>query len=42
MTASVVANLDVESRLEYLDRYVGPAQPGLIGVRPPEVPAPTP
>lgn len=40
--ASVDRILDVESRLEFLDRYVGAAQPGLIGVRPPEVPAPTP
>jgi len=31
--------LGIESRLGYLDRYVGPAQPGGIEVRPPEVPA---
>ena len=38
--ASVERILDVQRQLEYLDRYLGPAQPGSIGVRPPEVPPP--
>ncbi len=38
--ASVERILDVQRQLEYLDRYLGPAQPGSIGVSPPEVPQP--
>jgi len=34
--------LDIERRLEYLDRYVGPEQPGSLNVQPPEVPSPLP
>jgi len=40
--ASVERILEVQRQLEYLDRYIGPAQPGSIGVRPPEVPPPAP
>jgi len=40
--ASVERILDVQRQLEYLDRYLGPTQPGSIGVRPPEVPLSTP
>ena len=38
--ASVERILEVQKQLEYLDRYLGPAQPGSFGVRPPEVPPP--
>jgi monofunctional biosynthetic peptidoglycan transglycosylase len=34
--------LDIERRLEYLDRYIGPEQPGSLNVQPPEVPSPFP
>ena len=40
--ASVERILDVQSQLEFLDRYLGPSTPGRIGVAPPEVPALTP
>jgi monofunctional biosynthetic peptidoglycan transglycosylase len=40
--ASVERILDVQRQLDYLDRYLGPAQPGSIGVRPPEVPPTAP
>jgi len=34
--------LDIERRLEYLDRYIDPEQPGSLDVQPPEVPSPLP
>lgn len=40
--ASVERILEVQRQLEYLDRYLGPAQPGSFGVRPPGVPPPAP
>ncbi|MCL7959895.1 MAG: monofunctional biosynthetic peptidoglycan transglycosylase [marine benthic group bacterium] len=40
--ASVERILEVQRQLEYLDRYLGPSNPGSIGVDPPEVPALTP
>ena len=40
--ASVERILEVQQQLEYLDRYLGPSNPGSIGVDPPEVPALTP
>ena len=40
--ASVERIFEVQRQLEYLDRYVGPASAGTLGVRPPEVPSPSP
>jgi monofunctional biosynthetic peptidoglycan transglycosylase len=40
--ASVERILAVQDQLDYLDRYVGPGEPGSIDVRAPEVPAPAP
>jgi monofunctional biosynthetic peptidoglycan transglycosylase len=40
--ARVERILAVQDQLDYLDRYIGPAEPGSIDVRPPEVPSPTP
>lgn len=40
--ASVERILDVQRQLKYLDRYIGPTQPGSIGVKPPEVDLSTP
>jgi len=40
--ASVERILEVQRQLEYLDRYIGPASAGTLGVRPPEVPSPSP
>lgn len=40
--ASVERILEVQRQLEYLDRHIGPASAGTIGVRPPEVPSQSP
>jgi monofunctional biosynthetic peptidoglycan transglycosylase len=40
--ARVERILEIESRLDYLDRYVGARAPGMVEIRPPEVPSPVP
>ena len=40
--ANVDRILEVQRQLDYLDRYVGRAQPGSIGIKPPEVDLPIP
>ncbi|NNK48019.1 MAG: monofunctional biosynthetic peptidoglycan transglycosylase [Gemmatimonadetes bacterium] len=40
--ASVERILNVQKQLQYLDSYIGSSEPGAIGVRPPQVPAPAP